>query len=126
MDHRTAGYIATATKAETAQPTECMFDGACGDVPSRLLESMAARITDQFSPIQIRDNEDRAALAAEALWLFAQRTGLAQDGESLETVLIDFLADVFHLCEQTALMQSEDLMLSGIFSTAEMHFRMDQ
>lgn len=126
MDHRTAGYKATATKAEREQPTEYEVKGACGAAPSRLLEGIAARITDQFSPIQIRDNEDRAALAAEALWLFAQRTGLAQDGESLETVLIDFLADVFHLCEQTALMQSEELILSGIFSTAEMHFRMDQ
>ncbi|WP_436877892.1 hypothetical protein [Siccibacter turicensis] len=93
--------------------------------PATLLERMAHTLPVFTCPVRINTNEDRAALAAEALWLFAQRTGLAQDGESIETVLIDFMADVMHLCEQTALNPAEGDVLGDITRHAALHYEMD-
>lgn len=93
--------------------------------PATLLERMAHTLPVLTCPVRINSNEDRAALAAEALWLFAQRTGLAQDGESIETVLIDFMADIMHLCEQTSLNTPEGNVLSQLAAHAALHYEMD-
>lgn len=87
-----------------------------GQLPSSELKNLASVLPPLGIQVVSENNGERAALAAEALWLFATRTGLERDGEALETVLTDFLADMLHLCRQTG------TEFSGITGTAEMHF----
>ncbi len=91
-----------------------------GQLPSSELKNLASVLPPLGLHVAREDNGERAAIAAEALWLFATRTGLDRDGEALETVLIDFLADMLHLCSQTG------TEFSGIIGTAEMHFDMEE
>jgi hypothetical protein len=95
-------------------------------IPSRVLEDIAARCRDEMAPVKIYGKSDHAALAAEGLWLFAQRTGLDQEGETLNTVLIDFMANVLHLCRHTGLISDEVNCFDGIMQLATMHVEMDQ
>lgn len=67
------------------------------EIPASYLENLAVRLSAETTPIKIQTSADQVALASEALWLFAKRTGLDQEGETLETVLTDFLANVLHL-----------------------------
>lgn len=87
-----------------------------GSLPSSELKILASVLPPVGLQVVSDENGDRTALVAEALWLFATRTGLDRDGEALETVLTDFLADMLHLCRQTG------TEFSGITGTAEMHF----
>lgn len=96
-----------------------------GTLPATKLQELAALIAEQPSPVNIRDNKQRAALAAEALWLFASRTGLAQDGETFENVLLDFMADMLHLCRQTGFITDERDLLEGILRPAMVFCDMD-
>lgn len=96
------------------------------DAPSSELFAIAGRMNDQVGIVHISDNNDRAALAAAVLWRFAERTGLSQDGESVETVLIDFMADMLHLCRQTGLITQERDIFARIMASAAMHVEMDE
>lgn len=91
-----------------------------------LLPELARRIDDIMIPVSLRCKEDRAAMAAETLAHFASRTGLMQDGEPVETIIVDFMADLMHLCEHIGLISPEFNKFPDLLATAEMHFEMDQ
>lgn len=91
-----------------------------------MLPELARRIEGIIMPVPLRCNEDRAAMAAETLAHFASRTGLMQDGEPVETVIVDFMADLMHLCEHIGLISPEFNKFPDLLATAEMHFEMDQ
>lgn len=106
--------------------TEKMHYANFIESPASELSAIAGRMKDQIGVVHISDNNDRAALVADALWRFAERTGLSRDGESVETVLVDFMADMFHLCRQTGLITPEQNLFTGIMASAEMHAEMDE
>ncbi|WP_167854285.1 hypothetical protein [Escherichia sp. E1130] len=49
------------------------------------------------------NNAERSALAAEVLCIFARRTGQARDGEPVETIMVDLLANLMHLCDRMSI-----------------------
>ncbi|WP_455865258.1 hypothetical protein [Pantoea agglomerans] len=85
------------------------------------LEEIAALATDAPFPMVIFGNTDRAVAAAEALWLFARRTGLDAPGECPRTAVQDLVANLMHLCAQEGI-TSEHMPFSSLVSMAEMHF----
>ncbi|KAB0853681.1 hypothetical protein FZI13_18715 [Cronobacter sakazakii] len=91
-----------------------------------MLPELARRIEGIIMPVPLRCKEDRAAMAAETLAHFASRTGLMQDGEPVETVIVDFVANLMHLCEHIGLISPEFNKFPDLLATAEMHFEMDQ
>lgn len=90
------------------------------------LADLAANVSGRPSPAVVWNNADRAALAAEALWVFADRTGLANDTELMETVITDFLANLLHLCERVGITTPERDGLRLLLVTAESHFEMEE
>jgi len=70
------------------------------------LSSLAEQVTDHLS--FDADNASRAGAAA--LTAFARYTGLNTDGESAETVIVDFLTDLMHLCSETGMPLCEMLL----------------
>lgn len=62
------------------------------------------------------DNNDRAALAAEVLGVFARQTGLEHSGESADTMMVDLVTDLMHLCD------SLETDFAAIIRVAAMHF----
>ncbi len=95
------------------------------EIPSTELMILAERISNEAAPVKIESHMDNIALASEALWLFAKRTGLDQEGEMLETVLADFLANVLHLCRHTGIITDEENHFPAILQLAEMHFEFE-
>lgn len=95
------------------------------EIPASYLENLAVRLSAETTPIKIQTSADQVALASEALWLFAKRTGLDQEGETLETVLTDFLANVLHLCRHTGIITDEENHFSAILQLAEMHYEFE-
>ncbi|EMA8657039.1 hypothetical protein EHJ13_22130 [Cronobacter dublinensis] len=91
-----------------------------------MLPELARRIEGIIMPVPLRCKEDRAAMAAETLAHFASRTGLMQDGEPVETVIVDFVANLMHLCEHIGLISPGYNKFPDLLATAEMHFEMDQ
>ncbi|EPW3925055.1 MULTISPECIES: hypothetical protein [Enterobacteriaceae] len=61
------------------------------------------------------NNAERSALAAEVLCIFARRTGQARDGEPVETIMVDLLANLMHLCDRMS------IDFSGLLPVAAMH-----
>lgn len=90
------------------------------------LEAIAANTPGGGFPLRICTAQGRAALAAEALWLFAQKTGLDQEGEAMETVIVDFMANLLHLCRLTGIITAEENHFPTILQTAEMHVELDE
>ncbi|PWK94509.1 hypothetical protein C7431_1103 [Pantoea allii] len=72
------------------------------------LSCLAEQVTDHL-PFDA-DNAIRAGAAAAALTTFARYTGLNTDGESAETVIVDFLTDLMHLCSETGMPLCEMLL----------------
>ncbi|WP_312200559.1 hypothetical protein [Kosakonia cowanii] len=95
---------------------------AAETVPATELEALAAQLPIAEFPVVIHDNRQRAALAAEALWLFAQRTGMAEDGEPVGSVIVDFIADMMHLCHQVGIISPAGNGLPELIKAAEYHF----
>jgi len=102
-----------------------MNDNGINTVPATVLKVMAAQVDGAASPVPIRSNDDRAALAAVALWQFARLTGLDDDGESLDTVLTDFLGDMLHLCEQCGTGGESEARFNAALQMARMHFEQE-
>ena len=75
-----------------------MNNNALNTIPATVLETMAEQVEEAAGMVMIRSNDDRAALAAAGFWKFARQTGQDGDGESLETVLTDFMGNLLHLC----------------------------
>ncbi|SFF37487.1 hypothetical protein SAMN03159428_04883 [Kosakonia radicincitans] len=82
------------------------------------LSCLADQVTDCL-PFD-SDNASRAGAAAAALVSFASYTGLNADCEPAETVIVDFLADMMHLCSETGMPFCEMLL------TASNHFLDEQ
>lgn len=72
------------------------------------LSCLAEQVTDHL-PFDA-DNASRAGAAAAALTAFARYTGLNSDCEPAETVIVDFLADLMHLCDETGMPLCEMLL----------------
>ena len=94
-------------------------------IPVMELEEIAELLSAHEFPVRISSRSQCAALAAEALWLFAQRTGLSQEGETLDTLLIDFLADVLHLCRHVGITADIGDDITQLLAVAEMHHDSD-
>ena len=95
---------------------------AAETVPATELEALAAQLPIAEFPVVIHDNRQRVSLAAEALWLFAQRTGMAEDGEPVGSVIVDFIADMMHLCHQVGIISPAGNGLPELIKAAEYHF----
>lgn len=95
-------------------------------IPVMDLEEIAALLPVHEFPVRISSRSQCAALAAEALWLFAQRTGLSQEGETLNTLLVDFLADVLHLCRHVGITADMSDDMAQLLAVAEMHHGSDE
>lgn len=89
------------------------------------LQDIAAQLPVCEFPVKVNSSFHCAALAAEALWLFAQRTGLSQEGESIDTLLVDFLADLMHLFRHVGIIEEAKSDLPHLLAIAEMHFDSD-
>lgn len=94
--------------AQTAAETLYVADLSC----------LAEQVTDHL-PFDA-DNASRAGAAAAALTAFARYTGLNTDGESAETVIVDFLTDLMHLCSETGMPLCEMLL------SASRHWQVEQ
>lgn len=94
-------------------------------VPATVLETMAEQVEEAAGMVMIRSNDDRAALAAAGLWQFARQTGLDSDGESLETVLTDFMANLLHLCENVDPDGKGEARFNAALTMARMHFEQE-
>ncbi|KDE33538.1 hypothetical protein AW40_27195 [Kosakonia radicincitans UMEnt01/12] len=95
-------------------------------IPVTALQEIAALLPVHEFPVLLSSRSQRAALAAEALWLFAQRTGLSQEGETLDTLLVDFLADVLHLCRHVGITANMADDMTQLMAIAEMHHESDE
>lgn len=95
---------------------------AAETVPATELEALAAQLPIAAFPVVIHDNRQRVSLAAEALWLFAQRTGMAEDGEPVGSVIVDFMASMMHLCHQVGIISPAGNGLPELLRVAEFHF----
>lgn len=94
-------------------------------IPVMALQEIAALLPVHEFPVRLSSRAQCAALAAEALWLFAQRTGLSQEGETLNTLLVDFLADVLHLCSHVGITANMADDMTHLMAIAEMHHESD-
>lgn len=106
------------------QLTELTMQDMC-NVPAQLLGELASELPVAAFPVVIFNNHNRSVLAAEALWLFAQRTGLTGEGGLMETVLTDFMANVMHLCRETGVISEDWNRLPALLLEAEQHFEQE-
>jgi len=102
-----------------------MNDNELNEVPATALKTMAAQIEERGGRVFFRGNNDRASLAAAALWQFARLSGLDDDSESLDTVLSDFLGDMLHLCEQCWTGGEGEARFNAALKMARMHFEQE-
>lgn len=102
-----------------------MTNNTLNGIPATVLETMAEHLSGQPEPVKIRSVDDHAALAAGALWMFACKTGLNRDSESVETVITDFLANLLHLCEQCDPDGAGIEAFGALLSTAMMHYEQE-
>jgi len=102
-----------------------MNNNALNTIPATVLETMAAQVEQAAGVVMIRSNDDRAALAAAALWQFARQTGLDDDGEPLDTVLTDFMANLLHLCGHVDPDGNGEARFNAALAMARMHFEQE-
>lgn len=95
-------------------------------IPVMALQEIATLLPVHEFPVRLSSRSQCAALAAEALWLFAQRTGLSQEGETLDTLLVDFLADLMHLFRHVGSIEEAKNDMPHLLAIAEMHFDSDE
>lgn len=86
-----------------------------------VIEEIAGMSAGTERPALIWGNTDRATVAAEALWVFARRTGLDGRGDEALTVVQDFIANLMHLCGQEGITDDETTF-TELVSMAEMHY----
>lgn len=85
------------------------------------IENIAAMAEGTERPALIWANTDRATTAAEALWVFAKRTGLDGKNEDAFTPVQDLIANLMHLCDQEGI-TGGDVTFAALVSMAEMHY----
>mgnify|MGYP007065870756 CR=1 FL=1 len=103
-----------------------MSNNALNTIPATVLETMAGQVEGIAGVVMIHSNDDRAALAAAGLWQFARQTGLDDDGEPLETVLTDFMANLLHLCECVDPDGKGEERFNAALAMARMHFEQER
>lgn len=86
------------------------------------IEAIAAMAEGTERPTLIWGNTDRATVAAEALWVFARRTGLDGRGNDAYTAVQDLIANLMHLCGQEGITGGE-VTFASLVSMAEMHYQ---
>lgn len=87
-----------------------------------VIEEIAAMAAGTERPALIWGNTDRATVAAEALWIFARRTGLDGRGDEAYTAVQDLIANLMHLCEQEGI-TDESVTFASLVSMADMHYQ---
>lgn len=87
-----------------------------------VIEEIAATAAGTERPALIWGNTDRATVAAEALWVFARRTGLDGKGEEAYTAVQDLIASLMHLCKQEGI-TDENVTFASLVSMAEIHYQ---
>lgn len=102
-----------------------MKNNTLNGIPATVLETMAGRLNGQTEPVKIRSNDDLVALTADVLWVFACKTGLNRESESVDTIITDFLANLLHLCEQCDPDGDGAGCLNGLLVTAMMHYEQE-
>lgn len=80
-------------------------------IPELVALIIGAELTQGSEP----DNAERSALAAEILCYFARKTGQVRSGDPIDTIMVDLLTDIMHLCD------SLDIDFSGVLNVAAMH-----
>ncbi len=80
------------------------------------IRGLAAMAIDRAWPtFREPDNADRSAVAAETLCYFARQTGLARSDESVDTIMVDLITDIRHLCDRL------DIDFTGLLTVSAMH-----
>ena len=101
-------------------------NATCVPVRMDVIEEIAALAAGTERPARIWGNTDRATVAAEALWIFARRTGLDGRGDEAYAAVQDLIANLMHLCERKgmtggevtcALLANRAVMLNRLDST---------
>lgn len=103
-----------------------MMHNRLNSVPATALETMADTLNMQPEPINIRSTGDHVALATDALWRLACKTGLNRESERIDTVITDFLANLLHLCEQTDPEGDVYGRFNALLTTAMMHYEQEK
>jgi hypothetical protein len=104
------------------QPVNPAISGSDEPVTMSVIEEIAATGEGTERPALIWGNTDRATTAAEALWVFARRTGLDGRGDDAFTAVQDLIANLMHLCEQEGI-TGEGVTFASLVSLAEMHYQ---
>ena len=104
---------------QTVNPT---FSETAEPVRMDVIEQIAAMAEGTERPALIWGNTDRAMVAAEVLWIFAQRTGLDGRGDEAYTAVQNLIANLMHLCGQEGITGEEDTFMS-LVGMAEMHYQ---
>jgi len=107
------------------QPVNPELTGTSETVLMDVIEEIAALAAGTERPARIWGNTDRATVSAEALWIFARRTGLDGRGNDAYTAVQDLIANLMHLCEQEGITGGE-VTFASLVSTAEMHYQAEQ
>lgn len=103
---------------QTANPA---LTDTCEPVRMSVIKKIAAVAEKTERPALIWGNTDRATDAAEALWVFARRTGLDGEGEDAFTPVQDLITNLMHLCGQEGITGGE-VTFASLVSLAEMHY----
>jgi len=99
-----------------------VLTGTRDPVRMDVIEKIAATAEGTERPALIWGNTDRATVAAEALWVFARRTGLDGCGDDAITTVQDLIANLMHLCEQEGITGKETTFMEMV-CMAEMHYQ---
>lgn len=102
-----------------------MKNNPLNGIPATVLETMAEHLRGQPEPVKIRSNDDLVALTADVLWVFACKTGLNRESESVDTIITDFLANLLHLCGQCDPDGAGIECFNGLLETAKMHYEQE-
>lgn len=103
------------------QPVNPEFYDAHEPVRMDAIQVIASMAEATDSPMSIWGNTDRAVAAAEALWVYASRTGLSGNEESACMAVQDLLNDLMHLCEQEGITHP-DMPFMSIVDSAQMSY----
>jgi len=114
----------SAEKTLSAQSAAVNMDvnHECEPVRMDVIKEIAAMSAETERPALIWGNTDRATVAAEALWVFARRTGLDGCGDDAITTVQDLIANLMHLCEQEGITGKETTFMEMV-CMAEMHYQ---
>ncbi|NIF03535.1 hypothetical protein F3J38_26390 [Pantoea sp. Acro-805] len=109
------------TETTGKQPVTPALRDTPAPVAMQVIQEIAAMAERTERPALIWGNTDRATTAAEAVWIFARRTGLDGRGDEAFTAVQDLIANLMHLCEQEGITGGE-VTFASLVSQAETHY----